>query len=377
LTFTPTSAGAWSDSLTLLSNDPDEPAYGIDLVGVGVTAWSAYEVWGGNTDFSGRPEHWNYYYNIDQQDYVKLGEASGTATFTGTCDFYVIATRARVEVDTVEGSDGSYTGSGATGNTSDGQNIGGAPDGQCGLVGDRPTLGSFAGFIVISNPSAWTGLTVYVGGVSPSFSVSIGHDSRQSIPGVVMYEAYFEVNEPGRFVDSARLQTPTGTWYDLEWEEEDEDWSLDEEFDAYGSMADAFPDGPYRVEVHSALSGTVTTTFDFSGEQPNQFPVIISPAWGQSDAPTPLTAEWELCTDPKVTSIYVDIEDAAERELWDNWESGASTTSAGPMDLDPASNYCLDVKFQNGHDGTNADGYRYWFEKSTSAESVFRTVGGP
>ncbi|MHC4572163.1 MAG: LamG-like jellyroll fold domain-containing protein, partial [Planctomycetota bacterium] len=124
---------------------------------------SGYEVWGGNTDYTSQPNSWEYFYNIDKQNYVKLGESGGqTATFSGDYNFYVIAAHQEFLLDSIRGSDGShYPGTWySTGNTSDWTNITGPPDGQYATVGYQDSGGTFRGFVVITNPGNWTGLTV-------------------------------------------------------------------------------------------------------------------------------------------------------------------------------------------------------------------------
>ena len=157
----------------------------------GTTA--TYEVWAGNTDLSGGfPDT---YYNIDQQGYVKLGEAEGSQTFSGQYAYYVIATRSPVEIDAFEGSDGTFCcpGSWWGGNVvPDPQfdpSLEGAPDGQYAVVGFDDSGRTYWGFIAIENVGlAWSGITVYAphqcnGGMS-MFTVggaTAGTDNSQSI----------------------------------------------------------------------------------------------------------------------------------------------------------------------------------------------------
>ena len=124
--------------------------------------WITYEVWGGNTDYTTEPNSWEYYYNIDKHDYVKLGESGGqTTTFLGNYNFYVIAARAEFLLDSIKGLTGDYyNGALWTGGTSDWENISGATDGQFASVGWHGTEYTFRGFVGFSNPGSWTGLTV-------------------------------------------------------------------------------------------------------------------------------------------------------------------------------------------------------------------------
>ena len=352
---------------------------------------AAYEVWGGNTDYSeGLGGWWNAALNIDKLDYTKLGEANGTATFDGTYAYYVIATRAQVQVDTVQGSDGSYvTYLSNTGNTFDAENIGGSPDGYYGVVGTQyDWRNTFAGYLLVQNPWSWayylalgegeqTGITVIAGAdLKPAVHVWIADSYTEQLPGggPGQYEFDFDVNEPG-LVDSARFQAPTGLWYDLE----RNSWGLESDYPTFDTMAAlqaAFPDGTYTLEMTSSVLGTFTTDFGFFGMQPTQVPVVTTPAFAQSDVPTDLTVQWDPCTDPYVTNIVVDIDDNVGDEAYHDWELSPSATSSGPASLTAAQNYEVDVRFQNMYSGQNEDGYSYATVKETERERVIRTAGG-
>ncbi|MFW6163995.1 MAG: hypothetical protein ACODAJ_14610, partial [Planctomycetota bacterium] len=121
----------------------------------------AFEVWGGETDFSGLPQSWTYYYNISQQDYTFLGGANGTATFSGHYTYYVIAARRDTQVDAVRGSTGDYySGPLGTGNTDNPDNVLGAPDGQVASLPMGNTAHAYDGFILLTSPGDWDTITV-------------------------------------------------------------------------------------------------------------------------------------------------------------------------------------------------------------------------
>ena len=123
---------------------------------------SGYEVWGGNTDYRSLPGSWEYFYSIDKQDYIKLGESSdGSAVFNGNYSYYVIATHEAVSIDSVGGSNGQYYYGGlTTGNTYNDFLMTGPPDGQYATVGYQNSGGTFRGYVVIHNTSSWNGLSV-------------------------------------------------------------------------------------------------------------------------------------------------------------------------------------------------------------------------
>ncbi len=153
-----------------------------------------YEVWAGNTDYCWLPNGNEYFESIDKYDYVKLGESDGqTKTFNGTYTYYCIAARKEFFLDSIQGSTGSYYSSGrlCTGNTSDWGNISGAPDGQYATVGYKPTLGTFRGYVVITNPG-WNGITV-ISDRSCYDPVSLSGLSGQLL-GAVVSNARFNLN---------------------------------------------------------------------------------------------------------------------------------------------------------------------------------------
>jgi hypothetical protein len=149
-----------------LSQDGNSLSNGtFEYWGAGVAPCTAtfYEVWAGNYDYCALPG--DYLYNIDKQDYVKLGESDGeTKTFDGDYTFYVIAARNEFLLDAIQGSTGDYFngyGTLCTGNvSSDGQGILGPPDGQYATVGLGATLGTFRGYVQVTNPGDWNSITV-------------------------------------------------------------------------------------------------------------------------------------------------------------------------------------------------------------------------
>jgi len=357
---------------------------------------AAYEVWGGNTDYSDAPGGWwSAALNVDQLgDYTKLGEANGTATFNGSYTFYIVATRAQVPIDAVQGSDLNYlnyiTNSG---NTSDIESVYGSPDGYYAVVGtqyDQPT--TFAGFLVLRNPDSWnqsfftggtpltdeTGITVITGtDLKPAVNVWIADTVNEQLPAGGPDQDWFsfEVQEPG-LVDSARVHAPTEVWYDLQRDSSGQLQVRDNQFDTPAALQAVFPDGTYTLEMTSSVLGTFTTQFNFFGNQPVQVPVVTTPTFAQSDVPTDVTVQWDPCTDPYVTGIEVDISDNANSNVYHDWGLSPSATSSGPASLTAAQNYEVDVRFQNQYNGQNEDGYWYESVKETERELDIRTAGG-
>ena len=118
-----------------------------------------YEVYGGNS-----------YAGVDYCDpvgsgFTLLGSATNAATFSGAYNVYLVRAPKHnvVKVDTVRGSNGLYYSTHITGNTSDYQNIGGAPDGLYATVGPTP-WGFFTGglFVIDATGHGLSSLTVYI-----------------------------------------------------------------------------------------------------------------------------------------------------------------------------------------------------------------------
>jgi len=125
---------------------------------------SGYEIWAGNTNYVPEANWWERYYSIDKQNYIKLGESGDgqSGVFDGDYyTYYVIAVHEPVQVDSVRGiPDGYYSGALATGNTLNWPNIIGSPDDQYATIGGGYGGGTFSGFVVLTNPGNWNGLSV-------------------------------------------------------------------------------------------------------------------------------------------------------------------------------------------------------------------------
>jgi len=174
-----------------------------------------YEVWGGDTDYTGENEYWNYFYNIADQDYTLLGEANTTATFTGTYAFYVIFTRNTIHVDAVEGSDQTYAHSAWFGNTENGDNLYGAPNEEYAEIG---TDAGTPGFAVVENPGEWDAVTVWIseewdGDPNPYFYVDKEYNYIWGHHGPGNSNVVLTIGDPGDPVFSDTVYTDKwGDW---------------------------------------------------------------------------------------------------------------------------------------------------------------------
>ena len=136
---------------------------------------TTYEVWGGDTWIYWDEGSYRKIADLEEYGYKKLGESDGkTATFTGEYEYYLIATRGRFLLDSIQGSDGSYYSSFeancSRGNISSEDYLLGPPDEQYAIVGSgNPWYqDDFSGYMTFTDPGNWTGLTVLVGEITPS-----------------------------------------------------------------------------------------------------------------------------------------------------------------------------------------------------------------
>lgn len=395
--YTPTEQGRDFDTLYIYSNDADEPIYEVAVTGEAVLPQGVgyYEVWGGTTDYRDGDDDmwWQPYYNIDQQDYVYLGgglDAWGATEFLGggDYDYYVIAARARVQIDSVEGGDSEYAYSSGDGNTYDWDNLYGPPDESFVTVGYQGNSDSFCGFMILENPGEWNGMTVYTGNIDLPLHVNIEQSGYSDGTGkVYLYEHGVDVYDQG-WSTSMRFQAPSGQWYDLWWDVYDAGnygWEYsDESFTNVADLVSEFGEGWYTIEASGSPFGAVTTQVWFGDEDgetplawPTQIPEITSIAPGQADVPTTATLEWSPVTDPNVTNIHADVEDAYENDVAWFWTESVDTTSSGSVELDPANNYSWDLDFQNHNSGITNDGFGYHVGRSLSTSVLFRTEGEP
>lgn len=170
-----------------------------------------YEVWGGETfiydDHTTIDEDFllRGYWSLDElqaNGYVKLGESDGqTATFSGQYEYYIIATRGQILLDSIQGSDDSYYSSFeiscSTGNITDPNNILGPTDGLCAIVGKATCSSHFCGYFAFTNPGNWEGLTVITRNLNISKSIANPVEENENIgpDDTIIYSICFDSND--------------------------------------------------------------------------------------------------------------------------------------------------------------------------------------
>ncbi|MBN1553978.1 MAG: hypothetical protein JXA11_04480 [Phycisphaerae bacterium] len=391
VTFAPTQAGFQSNFFALYSNDPDELMYEIHLTGVGAVPQGEgyFELWGGNTDY--RPEDgWDsYYYNIDRQDYTYIGGSytyDGLTQFVGSSayDYYVLATRAKVEVDSVDFGGGQYVYGSGDGNTFDWGNLYGVPDSQYTTVGYQGNSDTFCGFVIFENPGDSNGLSVYTGDISLPLHINVNQSASDGGTGeLYLYEHGVSVEDQG-WSTELRFQTPTGEWYDMWADDDGSGWGYwNESFTTLTGLENQFTAGWYTIEATGGPFGTTTTAVWFGDQDgtsplawPTQIPHITNIPPNAVGVPVDTLLEWTAVSDPNVTGMYSDVENADESFRQWFWTDDLGVTRFGPANLAPGTNYNWDLEFQNHDGGITPDGYGYHVARSTETEVLFRTDDG-
>ncbi len=200
------------------------------------------------------------------------------------------------------------------------------------------------------------------------------------------FELGFSADQTGWF-DSARFQSPAGTWYDITategslpgdpnpWHE----WFYEIES---SNPADAtnFGDGTYALEL--TVGGEIVTTMldyadpDTGGAlaQPTQIPTFTNPADGAVDVPADTLFAWEALTDPAVATVALELWDQTE-DSPGPWEDlDPSATQTGPLGLLDGHAYQAELMFDNGAQTTNADGVSYEIFAYSASIIEFTTV---
>jgi hypothetical protein len=351
---------------------------------------AAMEVWGGNVDCRSLPDNC---YSIDKQGaYVELGESnqanSAVAFSSGTAyAYYIIATRATVNIDTVQGSTGDYyNGSVVTGNDSNWMAIGGAPDGVYDAVGTSYSdQGTYAGYVVITNPGSWTGITVYTGSIKQIAQLNIT-EKAQYISGASgpQYSVYADLEDNG-FITSATLISPMGVSYAMT-QNGTGDWQYYTPVSrtAQADVDGEFGHGSYSLQITTPL-GTTTTLFRVTTDgtastgtlaMPSQAPVWTSMSNGQTNVVTDALFTWAPVTDAAVQSVECEAWDSTQTDIFD--QPGLDPTSVsydGGAWGQAGANYGAALYFQDAVSGTNADGYGYAITKETQSQVYFQTAG--
>jgi len=181
----------------------------------------------------------------------------------------------------------------------------------------------------------------------------------------------------------------TGIWTDYAYDDEDQVWVWEYEHavETVEALETLYGDGNYRITVIYADSGWDWTIvwFGVPGSQqfipqPTQQPAFVCPQHRES-VTSPVTFEWEPCTDPAVRVLWVSAENDADEEIECDGPLDKTSSEWGPVELsDGYWEGCL--SFINGHHPVldpglvNADGIPYAVSRMRETEIRF-AVGRP
>jgi hypothetical protein len=187
--------GIWIDAAKL-----SRSRYRLTVEG---SPWTTYEVWGGDTWIDWSEGSYGNIADLETHDYMRLGKSDGqTKTFSGQYDFYLIATKGRFLLDSIQGSDGSYYSSNEAnmgwGNISNDENILGPPDSQFAAVGVSSPWDDYSGYFVFTNPNNWKDLTVITSDLNLNVSKSVVGNVEEieniGSNDFITYRIYFDSN---------------------------------------------------------------------------------------------------------------------------------------------------------------------------------------
>jgi hypothetical protein len=125
-----------------------------------------YEVWGGNTPPPTGTA--NPYANYVVRNYQKLGEASATATFSGSYGYYFVLAVTDVQLDAIQGSTGEYWVESMRLDSFRDQAPGtleplyGPPNSWVLNIGRASGRSAYRGSFGLKNRENWTGITIHV-----------------------------------------------------------------------------------------------------------------------------------------------------------------------------------------------------------------------
>ena len=372
-----------NDSSNVYGDNPVASTSEIPIVGfesleerLMLSAGPAYEVWGGFTDYrTGQPDDWQIYNDINQTDYTFLGAADTSDVFSGTYDFYVIASRVALGVDAVLGSDSSPAASATINVGRDPQNID-ADDGLYALVGQADAPGTFRGSLVVENPGTWTGLDVVITPIEAQvLAVFVGREIDNWDAG---FDYVYDVEISGIGLLNIVVTTP---WDDtlLASDYLPGDWAGEyvEFYDAPIDMwFEAGSDGPdeYFLFEWNSLDATqwaavdaTTVSIDVLHEgglwngtslasavpMPTATPVINSPLEGETDVSLTPTITWDPwfteALPPEVTQdVWAAFENWGTGQVsYDSYVGTTETSWTSPGPLAPNTDYDAAVWFEN------------------------------
>jgi len=156
-------------------------------------------------------------------------------------------------------------------------------------------------------------------------------------------------------------------------------WVYYSSFDEPDSLA-AYGDGEYIITVYYDNGSQDQTTVWFGIPettdpipQPIQEPNFVSFEHDANDLTSPVTIEWQPCTDPAANLIWVGLEN------WDTWEKYEDIFSVDATGFDEPLNLSeglweAEIGFEVWYQTQSSDGIDVWIGKYSESDYMFTVV---
>ena len=133
-----------------------------------------------------------------------------------------------------------------------------------------------------------------------------------------------------------------------------------------------YGDGIYQMTVHYHGGSSDQTQIEYSGmQQPTQEPIPVYPM-PEQNVVSPVTFQWESCTDPAPNNIWFDIE-MNDEEVIDTIDQSTGANGTDAIELNAGSSIAS-IGFENTQPYTNSDGIWVSRWKTSSIEWNFTVV---
>lgn len=134
-----------------------------------------------------------------------------------------------------------------------------------------------------------------------------------------------------------------------------------------------YGDGIYQMTVYYYDEDPDQTLIEYAGlQQPTQQPIPVFPQPNQN-VNSPVTFEWEQCTDTAADYIWFDILDLEGNEVIDTIDQPTDATSTDSIELDLGS-YVANIGFEHDQSYVNSDGIWITRWKTSDIEWDFTII---
>lgn len=218
--------------------------------------------------------------------------------------------------------------------------------------------------------------------IEMSLSYDFGEGYGSSVPVEYQFDAWMRVDSA---VVSGTVRTPSGTVYPATLEEDDDErWlGVYRASASLGDLAD-FTDGTYVFTVIYTDGTSDLTSVAFALPDGSPIPpvdqrlVATYPAHHATDVPLTTHVLLTPLSNPDWTyGIYWEPVDDDSQPGGEIDGLPYTTTSAGPLNLGPATLYEIELTVSHAVRSTNDDGIPYVVDKDSEVEIIFTTISAP